>query len=195
MERDPFGLPQVFVQIELDLVFGVVDQAEQRYRTRHGSQAAFHPLLGGEGEFALVQLVFQAVDVHLLVAFQNHQIVPVAFMISEKEVLAVGRIEVFPVFHRFFDGGQGRMLVHHISDVPFLELVQYFLPSGFCSFHKSNLICFTPNSNDRFGFKAAKIMDVSQSRQSRSCSLRMQCSECLQNVLELLRVPFFPTVA
>ena len=46
-----------------------------------------------------MQLVLQTVDVHLLVALEDDQIVPVALVVSEKQVLAVRRVEIFPVFH------------------------------------------------------------------------------------------------
>lgn len=129
VEGDPLGLAQVLVQIELDLMVRVVDQPEEGDGAGDRAEIFFHALLRSEGELALMQLVLQAVDVHLLVALEDDQIVPVALVVSEKQVLAVCRVEILPVFHRLLYRRKRRMLVHDVTDAQFLQLVKYFSAS------------------------------------------------------------------
>ena len=76
-----------------------------------------------------MQLMLQAVDVHLLVALEDYQVVAVALVVSEKQVLAVGRVEIFPIFHGLFYCRKRRVFVHDVADAQFLQLVKYFSAS------------------------------------------------------------------
>lgn len=53
--------------------------------------------------------------------FEYYKIVPVALMISEEQVLAVGRLDFLPVFQRHFDGGEWRMGMVFIFYAVFFE--------------------------------------------------------------------------
>ena len=74
-------------------------------------------------------------DVHLLVALEDDQVVAVALVVSEKQVLAVRRVEVLPVLHGLFYSGKRRMLVDDVADAHFLQSVKYFSASFFCCLH------------------------------------------------------------
>ena len=39
-------------------------------------------------------------DIEIFVTFEDNQVVSIALVIAEEEVLAVGRVNVLPVFHR-----------------------------------------------------------------------------------------------
>ena len=70
----------------------VVDETEEGDGAGDSSEVFLHALFGGEGELALMQLMLQSVDVHLLVALEDDQVVAVALVVSEKQVLAVRRV-------------------------------------------------------------------------------------------------------
>ena len=61
-----------------------------------------------------MQHVLEAVDVKALVAFEADQIVAVAFVVPHEEILAVGRIDVFPICKGFLNGEKRRMIVYLI---------------------------------------------------------------------------------
>ena len=74
-----------------------------------------------------MQPVFQVVDVHLMHALEQHQIVFVAFVVPEKQVFTVGGVEFFPVIDGFFDGGNGRMEMNVEFDSQTFQCVNNFL--------------------------------------------------------------------
>ena len=49
-----------------------------------------------------MQTFLECVDGKFLVALKHHKIVPVAFVIAEKQVLAVGGVNVLPIFKSEF---------------------------------------------------------------------------------------------
>lgn len=73
----------------MDMVFGIVDQSEWRNGSGAQSEVAVHALLGGKGEFSLMQTMFEVVDSHLLVAIEYDQIVSIPLVVAEKEVFTM----------------------------------------------------------------------------------------------------------
>jgi hypothetical protein len=63
-------------------------------------------------------------DLHLLMALEDHKIVAVALMVTEEEVLAVGRVDLLPIFQRQLDGREGRMRMKLIAEAVLLKEVQ-----------------------------------------------------------------------
>jgi hypothetical protein len=53
--------------------------------------------------------------------FHDNQVVPVAFVIPEKDILAVCGIDILPVFQRLLNGRRCRMLIIIVSDAELLE--------------------------------------------------------------------------
>lgn len=53
--------------------------------------------------------MFQVVDIHLVHALKQHQIMLVAFVVAEKQVLTMGGVEFLPIVDGLLDGGDGRM--------------------------------------------------------------------------------------
>ncbi len=105
----------------------VVDDSERRHAAWHEAEIFFHPLLGCEGESALMQTLFKVVNIHLVHAFEDDEVMLVAFVIPEKQVLAMCGIKLFPIFDGFFDSRDGRMKVDVELDAESLERVNDFL--------------------------------------------------------------------
>ena len=97
MEAQARGVQQVLVDEEVYFVVSVVDEAERGDAAGLQAEVLLHALLRGEGELALVKPLFEVVDVHLVHALENDQVVPVALVVAEKQVLAVRGLELAPV--------------------------------------------------------------------------------------------------
>ena len=71
-----------------------------------------------------MQLLLNVVDIHLLITVEADQIMLVALMVAEEEVLAVLGIVAGPVLLGNFDGRGGRMLQIFVRNVQLiLQLV------------------------------------------------------------------------
>ena len=88
VKTDLFGFRQGRVDKKEDLVLHVVDKREKTYRTRLHAEIATHTLGRGKREFALMQLLFHAVDVHLMTAVHDDKVMTVAFVVAEEKILA-----------------------------------------------------------------------------------------------------------
>ena len=124
VEAHALSVLQLPVEEDMYVVFGVVDESERRYGTGHHAQILHQPLLGGKAQFALVQLFFDVVDVHVLVAIEADQIVLVALVVAEEEVLAVFGIVSRPVLLCNFDGRRRRVLQVFVR---YVQLIQQFI--------------------------------------------------------------------
>lgn len=111
------------------VVLLVVDQSEGRHRAGQQPQVAFHTLLRGKRELALMQAVFEVVDRHILRAVEADQVVAVALMVAKKEILAMCRAIVAPMFACDLDRGGLGVFVPLVSDRVGVEVVKYFLSS------------------------------------------------------------------
>lgn len=109
MEAQARGVQEVFVDEEVYLVVLVVDEAEGGDAAGLQAEVFLHASLRGEGELALVQALLKVVDVHLVHALEDDEVVLVAFMVPEKKVLAVRGLELAPVGQRLLDGAQRRV--------------------------------------------------------------------------------------
>ena len=109
METQARGVQEVFVDEEVHLVVLVVDEAEGGDAAGLQAEVFLHAGLRGEGELALVQTLLQVVDVHLVHALEDDEVVLVALMVPEKQVLAVRGLELAPIGQRLLDGAQRRV--------------------------------------------------------------------------------------
>ena len=100
---------EVLVDEEVNLVVFIVDEAERGDAARFQAEVFLHPCLRGEGQLALVQALLQVVDVHLVHALKDNQVMLVALVVPEKQVLAVRGLELAPVGQRLLDGAQRRV--------------------------------------------------------------------------------------
>ena len=87
----------------------VVDEAERGDTARFQAEVFLHPCLRGEGQLALVQALLEVVDVHLVHALEDDEVMLVALVVPEKQVLAVRGLELAPVGQRLLDGAQRRV--------------------------------------------------------------------------------------
>ena len=121
MEAHALRLLQLTVKEHVHVVFRVVDEPERGHRAGRHPQILHQPRLRGEAQLALVQLFLDVVDVHVLVAVKTDQIVLVALVVAEEEVLAMLRIVPGPVLLGNLDGRRGRVLQVLVRDMQFVQ--------------------------------------------------------------------------
>ena len=109
VEAQASGVQEVLVDEEVHLVVLVVDEAEGGDAAGLQAEVFLHAGLRGEGELALVQALLEVVDVHLVHALEDDEVVLVALVVPEKQVLAVRGLELAPVGQRLLDGTQRRV--------------------------------------------------------------------------------------
>ena len=133
METDSIRSPEVLVKEELDpvsvrkmllckfLYLRIMHKSQRRYRARQKTQATLHPFRRSKRKLALPEHVLERVDGEFLMAFEYHKVMPVSLMVAEKEILAVDRIEILPVFQGKFYGRKRRMDMQFIFHPMLLE--------------------------------------------------------------------------
>lgn len=87
------------------------NEAERGHGAGMHSEAAHHPLLGGEGQFPLPELVLEGVYVEILMALEGNEIMPVALVIAHEEVLAMCCGQIFPIFESYLNSRKRRVAV------------------------------------------------------------------------------------
>ena len=136
MEAYPFRVLQVAVKEKLDPVpvrevllcqfrrVGIMDQSQRRDGTRLKSQASVHALRRRKRELALTEHMLEGVDCQFLMAFEHNEIVTVALMVPEEQVLAVDRINILPVLKSQLYRRKRRMCMKFKTETMLLEKVQ-----------------------------------------------------------------------
>ena len=109
MEAQARGIQEVLVDEEVHIVVLVVDEAERGDAARFQAEIFLHASLRCESELALVQALLKVVDVHLVHALEDDKVMLVALVVSEKQVLAMRRLELSPIGQRLLDGAQRRV--------------------------------------------------------------------------------------
>ena len=92
-------------------MFFIIYQSKRGNRAGSNPQVFHHTLIRSKRKFPLFELFFQFMNAHLPGMFQDDEVMPVSFVIPEKQVLAMGGIEVLPVFHSFLNGRSRGMFV------------------------------------------------------------------------------------
>ena len=95
----------------MGVVLRIVNQSEWRYRTGAQAEVFLHAFLGCKRQFSLMESLFEVVDGDILVAVEHHKVVAVAFVVAEKEVLAVLRAIVVPILASNLDSWGFGMVV------------------------------------------------------------------------------------
>ena len=117
---DPVSVVKEFLRIGSGCDIDVVDQSERAYRAGAHAETSFHPRRAGKTQLALMKKMFKGMDVQVFVTLEADQIMPVALVIAEKQVLAVGGVYVLPVCKGFLDGKKGRMVMDLVAYPVFL---------------------------------------------------------------------------
>ncbi len=121
MKTDMLVFLQVLIKKEKNMLIMIMNQPERRHRARFYLQILPHTALGRKSEFTLFQSLLQIANRKMFEKMKNHQIMLVPFMISEKEVFAMGSINIFPVFIGHFSRRCGRMLIVIERNVEFIQ--------------------------------------------------------------------------
>ena len=111
----------------MHLVVLIVDEAEGGDAAGLQAEVFLHSGLRGEGQLALVQALLEVVDVHLVHTLEDDQVMLVAFVVPEKQVLAVRGLKLAPVGQRLFNGTQRRMELDVEVDAEAEQGIHYFL--------------------------------------------------------------------
>ena len=127
METQAGGFLEVLVDEKVDVVLRVVDEAEGGDAAGPQAEVFLHAGLRGEGELALVQTLLEVVDVHLVHALEDDEVVLVALVVPEKQVLAVRGLELAPVGQRLLDGTQRRVELDVEVDAEAEQGIHYLL--------------------------------------------------------------------
>ena len=110
MEAEVRGLEEVLVEEDAYVVVGVVDEGEGSDGAGRDAEVTLQAVLGGEGELALVKAMLDGMDVHRAVAGEDDEVVTVALVIAEEEVLAEVDVAVTEDFAGYVEGGEWGML-------------------------------------------------------------------------------------
>ena len=121
VEAHSLGILQLLVQEKMHVVFRVVDESERRHRTGFHAEVLHQTRLRGEAQLALVQLFFNVVDIHVLVAIETDQIVLVALVVAEEKVLAMLGIVPRPILLSYLDSRCWRMLQIFVWNMQFIQ--------------------------------------------------------------------------
>ena len=105
----------------------VIDEAEGGDAAGLQAEVFLHTGFRGEGEFALVQTLLEVVDVHLVHALKDDEVVLVALVVPEKQVLAVRGFELAPVGQRLLNGTQRRVELNVKVDAEAEQGIHYLL--------------------------------------------------------------------
>ena len=132
METEGGRVSEVLVEEEDDLVVAVVDESEGRDAAGLESQVAHHAFGRSEGQLAggvfarcderRLESVFQVVDSQVVVAIEADEVMHVALMVAEEEVLAMDRPVVVPPAFGLLDGLAFGVSVVGVGDVMLLEI-------------------------------------------------------------------------
>ena len=110
MEAEVRGLEEVLVEEDAYVVVGVVDEGEGADGSGRDAEVTLQAVLGGEGELALVKAMLDGMDVHRAVAGEDNEVVTVALVIAEEEVLTEVDVAVTEDFAGYVEGGEWGML-------------------------------------------------------------------------------------
>ena len=105
----------------------VVDEAEGGDAAGLQAEVFLHASFRGKGELALVQALLEVVDVHLVHTLEDDEVMLVALVVPEKQVLAVRGFELAPVSQRLLDGTQRRVKLDVEVDAEAKQGVHYLL--------------------------------------------------------------------
>ena len=116
------------------MVLGIIDETKRRHTAWFQSEITLHAFGRGEGEFATRRLalchkgslehLLEVVNWQVVVAVQANEVVAVALVVAEKEVLAVHAAIVPPPAFGLFDGFSLGMVVNGIGDVVRLQVIE-----------------------------------------------------------------------
>ena len=105
----------------------VVDEAEGGDAAGLQAEVFLHAGFRGEGELALVQTLLEVMDVHLVHALEDDEVVLVAFVVPEKQFLAVRGLKLDPVGQLLLNGTQRGMELDVEVDAEAEQGIHYFL--------------------------------------------------------------------
>lgn len=135
-------LLQVSVKKQMYMMFGVVDESEGRNAARFQAQILHHALRRSERQLAarrqtlaykrLLQQMLQVVNCEIVVAVEAYEIMAVALMVAEEEVLAVNAAVVLPPAFSLLDCFALWVIIASEWDVVFFKVVEnLFLSFGY----------------------------------------------------------------
>jgi hypothetical protein len=124
------GRLQGGIDEKVHMVLMIVDDPEYRNGPGRQSQVFFHPFRGGKGNFPLLEFLFQIPDIELPPVVQDHQVMPVTFVVPEKKILAMGCINIFPVREGLLYGRNRGVFIDFKGNLMLFQVVNDFFSSA-----------------------------------------------------------------
>ena len=106
-----------------------MNQSKRRHGTGKKSKAAFHPFLRCKRQLTLPEHVFKGMYRKFLMTLENHKIMSVTLVITEKEVLAMDGIYLLPIFKSQLYRRKRRMCMKFICQSVLFEKGEDFVYS------------------------------------------------------------------
>ena len=111
------------MKVEVDMVFGVVNNPERGDAAGFQSEVFVHSFFRCERQFALFQPMFQVVYCELLHTVEDDEVVFIAFMVSEEEVFAVSGVKFLRIVQGLLDGRYRRVEMNIERDAEFVKFI------------------------------------------------------------------------
>jgi hypothetical protein len=102
---------QALVEDDRHPPVGVLEQPERRNLAGMKPEAAVQPLVRGEAQPVVPERFGHGAEIHLFEELGDEQIMMIALLVPEEEVLAVPPLDALPMDERFLDREDGRMLM------------------------------------------------------------------------------------
>ena len=136
MERELLGLLEAVVEEEDHMLLGIVDEAEWRNAAGFEAKVTHHAFGRSERELTWriealrhqfgLEAMLEVMDVEVVVAMEAHEVMLVALVVAEEDVLAMHRAIIFPPLLGLLDGLAFRMVIHFVVNVMLAEIGEYF---------------------------------------------------------------------
>lgn len=136
VELKGFRSPEVFIDDDVNVMLGIVDDGQQRDRSRFDAQMFFQPTGGSEGDAAARKHTGHGLHVDPTVAWYHHQKVPVVFTVAQKKVLGLDTRQIGCQAMHIGYGKDRWMVEALVVDAHFRQELEYVFHLFFVVFKK-----------------------------------------------------------
>ena len=139
MERELLGLLEAVVEEEDHMLVGIVDETERGDAPGFETEVTHHAFGRSERELAGgietlrhqfgFETMLEIMDVEIVVTMEAHEVMLIALVVTEENVLAMHRAIVFPPLFGLLNGLAFWMVIHFVVNVMLAEVGEYFFLS------------------------------------------------------------------
>lgn len=142
MERERVGFGKAVIKEKDNMMLDIVDEAKRRNATGLETKITHHSFGRSKREFAgriealrhefLLEAMLKVVNIKVVIAMEADQVMLIAFVIAEENILAMDRTIVFPPTLGLLDGFALGMVVTGVRNLVLVEIMEH----GFLTGHK-----------------------------------------------------------